>query len=213
MKTTVVLARHGQSIGNLYHLFLGHSDLPLSELGEQQAECLGAYLDKYRFDAIYASDLSRAMATAAPTARRQKLTVIPEKGMREIFAAEWEQRSFEEIAERYKKAYRTWISDIGMACPTGGESVLELAARVYRTFDRIVEENEGKTILIATHATPIRLLKCRFLARSPEMAGTVKWAPNASVTVVEVEDGAYRILEDGEDCYLASLASTLPTNI
>ncbi len=213
MKTTVILARHGQSVGNLYRLFLGHTDLPLSELGEKQAELLAEYLDKYRVDAIYASDLSRAMATAEPTSRRQGKEIVPDRELREIYAAEWEQRSFEEIAERYKKAYRIWLTDIGMACPSGGESVLELAARIYRAFDRIVRDNEGKTVLIATHATPIRLLKCRFLSRSPEMASTVKWAPNASVTVVEVEDGKYTLLEDGEDAYLKGLASAFPPNI
>ncbi len=213
MKTTVVLLRHGQSIGNLYHLFLGHCDLSLSDLGLQQAEEAAVYLDKYRFDAVYASDLCRATETARPTALRQGREVIPCEGFREIDGGRWEQCAFEEIGERFKKDYTVWKTDIGMACPTGGESVLALAARVYESFDRLVSENEGKTILIATHATPIRVLKCRFLERSPEMASTVPWAPNASVTAVTVEDGAYTILEDGYDGFLADKRTVFPPTI
>ena len=213
MKTTVVLLRHGQSIGNLYHVFLGHSDLSLSPLGEKQAALCAAYLSKFRFDAIYTSDLCRAAETARPTAEEQGLSLIPCEELREIYAGKWENRRFEELAETYKKSYKTWLTDIGMACPDGGESVLALAKRIYRAFDRIVSENEGKTVLIATHATPIRLLKCRFIGRSPEMASTVSWVPNASVSVVEVENGGYTILEDGYDGFLETERSVFPSNV
>ena len=75
MKTTVVLVRHGQSQGNLKDLFLGHTDLPLTPLGLSQAALASVYLDRYKFDAIVSSDLTRAMQTAAPTAARQGLTI------------------------------------------------------------------------------------------------------------------------------------------
>ena len=63
--TTVLLIRHGQSVTNVTQVFTGHYDVPLSPLGQEQARRTAAYLQKnFRIDAIYASDLMRAMQTA-----------------------------------------------------------------------------------------------------------------------------------------------------
>jgi broad specificity phosphatase PhoE len=60
----LVLARHGQSVSNAVRRFQGVQDVPLSELGQRQAEALGAALARRRIAAIYASPLQRAHRTA-----------------------------------------------------------------------------------------------------------------------------------------------------
>ncbi len=207
--TTVVLLRHGQSLGNIYSVFLGHTDLGLTDLGRRQAEKAAVYLDRYRFDAIYSSDLLRTRETAAPVAERQGLPVREDSDFREVYAGAWEKLGFEEIKRRFPRTYAIWKNDIGHATPTGGESVLAMAERVYAAFDRVVKENEGKTVLIVTHATPVRLLTCRFLRRDPSFAGTVPWSPNASVTAVTVDENGYTILSRGEASYLGEDATTV----
>ena len=211
--TKVILVRHGQSMGNLYSLFLGHTDLGLSPLGKQQAEKVADYLAAWPIDKIYSSDLIRAEDTVRPLAERKKLEIIPVQDLREIYAGEWEKRSYDELSELYPEAYAIFRNDIGRAVPTGGESVLWLSRRVYRAFDRIVAENDGKTVVIATHATPIRLLSCRFLGRDPAFAGTVRCVPNASVTVVDVDAGHYTVEQTGYDAFLGDNASAFPGNI
>ena len=63
--TTVLLIRHGQSVTNVTQVFTGHYDVPLSPLGQEQARRTAAYLrGHFAIDAIYASDLMRAMQTA-----------------------------------------------------------------------------------------------------------------------------------------------------
>ena len=205
--TTVILVRHGQSLGNAYPMFLGHTDLGLSPVGIRQAEEVAAYLDRYAIDRIYASDLSRAVETAAPIAARRKLTVETDKELREIYAGEWEKRTSADIRERYPEAYRLWAEDIGHATPTGGESVETLSRRIFAAFDRIVAENPDKTVLVVTHGTPIRLLTCRFRERDISFAQTVPFAPNASVTAVAVDDGRYTLLEVGENGFLGEKTS------
>ncbi len=207
--TTVVLLRHGQSLGNIYSVFLGHTDLGLTDLGRRQAEKAAVYLDRYKFDAIYTSDLLRTTETAAPVALRQGLTPKEESDLREVYAGVWEKLGFEEIKRRFPETYAIWKNDIGHATPTGGESVLAMAERVYLAFDRIVKENEGKTVLIVTHATPVRLLTCRFLRRDPSFAGTVSWSPNASITAVTVDGDSYNILLRGEDSFLGEDATAV----
>ena len=54
------MIRHGQSIGNLNRVYLGHTDWDLTELGYKQAELVCEYLKDEKIDIIYSSDLIRA---------------------------------------------------------------------------------------------------------------------------------------------------------
>ena len=63
--TTLLVIRHGQSVANLEDKFAGFSDFDLTDLGRKQAECAASYIkERYKVDAVYASDLQRAMNTA-----------------------------------------------------------------------------------------------------------------------------------------------------
>ena len=209
MKTTVLLVRHGQSLGNLAERFLGHTDLDLSPLGVHQAELLGEYLKDRPIDAAEASDLIRAYHTATAALRYHGITPKKNAGFREIFAGAWENMRFDDIAATYPDAWSVWRTDIGHACPVDGESTAALAERVYAAFDDLVTRYAGKTVLVGTHATPIRLLKCRALGIPVADAARVPWAPNASLTEITAERGVLTLVRDGEDAFLGDLRSTL----
>jgi len=67
-KTTaeIFVARHGQNEDNANGILNGHRDLPLTDIGRQQARDLGEGIlaTGLKFDAIYSSPLSRALETA-----------------------------------------------------------------------------------------------------------------------------------------------------
>lgn len=213
--TTVILVRHGQSEGNLHGEFHGQYNSDLTEKGHAQAECTARFLDSYNIDKIYSSDIRRAHSTALHTANRKNMEVIPSTGMREIRAGKWEQMKFTDIAVEYPEAFNTWYNDISKCrCPEG-EAVAELYERVIKTFKELVAENDGKTIMIATHATPIRSLLCHFDGKDISEMQNLKWVPNASVTIVECSDDKYNILLRGEHSHLEKegLLTELPKNI
>ena len=66
MEEKIIIIRHGQSIGNLKRIYLGHTNLGLSELGAEQAEIAARYFKNEKISAIYSSDLDRAYYTALP---------------------------------------------------------------------------------------------------------------------------------------------------
>ena len=68
MTTTILLIRHGETLGNRDGMFRGQKDFPLNENGRTQARSLAEELSTWRIDAIYSSPLSRAMETARPLA-------------------------------------------------------------------------------------------------------------------------------------------------
>ena len=67
-ETTLILVRHGQSIGNATRVYLGHTNLGLTERGKMQAQLTAERLRDEKIDAIYSSDLKRAHDTAMPHA-------------------------------------------------------------------------------------------------------------------------------------------------
>ena len=97
--TEIIIIRHGETEWNQTGRFQGQSDVPLSAQGRAQAAALGRNLVAEHVDAVYASDLSRAMETAAPLADRYGLDVIPDPLLRELHFGRWEGRFFNEINE------------------------------------------------------------------------------------------------------------------
>ncbi len=185
--TKIIFVRHGQSVGNLEGRFYGHCDGALTEKGREQARKAAEYLKDTRIDVAYASDLIRAFETGKIVAEGHGLDVIPDSELRELYAGEWENRKFEELPVRFPESIRIWVTDIGNSRPDGGESVRELSERIRRAVWRIAEENEGKNVLIATHATPIRALACEWQGKAIEEMQNIEWVKNASVTIVNYD--------------------------
>lgn len=212
-KTRIVLVRHGQSEGNLIRSFLGHTDLALTELGHEQAELTACYLDSTNIDVLYASDLKRAWQTAEHIAEHQNLSIISDPIMREIYAGEWENRLFNDIEVEYKSDYDVWKTNIGMSRCTGGESFQELYARIIPEIQRIAALNDGLTVCIATHATPIRCARLKAHNYPFDRAAELGWTKNASVTVLDVIDGEFFIVNEHQYEHLSQAVTELPKNV
>ena len=74
--TKIILVRHGETVWNKDRRIHGGSmDIPLSEKGLIQAECLAKRLDSEKLKAIYSSHQKRALETAEVIARHKKLKI------------------------------------------------------------------------------------------------------------------------------------------
>ena len=213
MKTTLLLVRHGESLGNRDESFLGHTDLGLSELGLRQADALAVALRGRHIDTVYSSDLCRAMQTVTPAATDHGLTVHPDCRLREIFAGEWEGRKFDDLIKEWPAERDCWKHDIGRACPPKGERVADLYDRIAAALDDIAAREAGRIVLIGTHATPIRATTARLLGIGVLGMAEVSWAPNASITTVVYEDGVPRLETIADDAHLKDLWNEPPKKI
>lgn len=186
MQTLIYMIRHGESVGNQKRDFLGHTDLPITEKGEKQALAAADYLASIGFqpDTVYASPLCRAHKTALlALSRCHAPAPILLDGLREIYAGDWEGKNFDALDLEYPEERLTWREDIGHARPVGGEAVAELYGRVVSTVLTIAKENEGKTVFIGTHATPIRAVETYARGKSADLMCEVPWPSNASLSV------------------------------
>lgn len=213
MKTTLILVRHGFSVSNDQKYFTGNLDIPLTDLGKMQAERCAEYLKDVRADCIYSSDLSRAMDTAKPISEKLNLPVCPDSSLREINAGEWEGVKFTDLEIKFPDSYRVWKENIGLAVCDGGESVKAFSERILKGVSAIAERHPGKTVVIATHATPIRVL-CTVSVKLPvERMSEIPWVSNASISVFEYDSGAFSIVQKDMTDHLGGMKTALPENV
>ena len=212
--TRFLLIRHGQSMANLEAVFAGNYDTDLTELGHKQAECSATFVAKnYQVDAVYSSDLKRAYQTGEYAAKLLGLDIQKEPDMREIRAGKWEGKTFETIAIEYADDFHVWLTDIGNAKCTDGESVAELAGRVIAAIERIAKANPDKTVLITTHATPIRVLEWHMSGKPLSHMKDIPWVANASVSEVHYENGKLTPVKISMAEHLGTLKTSLPANV
>lgn len=211
--TVFYLIRHGQSEGNLRTEFIGQGDAPLTALGELQARKTGEYLSDVSFDYAYASDLIRAYRTGEIALAGRDIRLVPDAELREIFAGDWEGKTFSSLEQEYPTSYDVWKKDIGKARPSSGESVIQLYRRVNKRIEELALLHPNSTVLIATHATPIRCITARASAISEQDVHKIAWAPNSSVTVIGVENGVFSVIKPATAHYLGDIATFLPKNV
>jgi len=212
--TRFLLIRHGQSEANNAGEFAGHLDYPLTQSGLEQAECTADYIaSRYSVDCVYASDLRRAFVTGQIAAEKIGVEVKADLRLREIFAGDWQGRTFVQLQQMFADSYDVWLKDIGNARTQNGESVVQLQKRVVQCIKDIAEKHPGETVVIATHATPIRALQCCCEGKTLAQMKDVPWVSNASVTEVECCGGQMRMIEAGYDAHLGGLVSKFPNNV
>ena len=214
MSTKLYFVRHGESESNRIAQFAGSLDMPLTEKGRAQANRTAEYLQNVPFTAVYASDLCRALDTGAAIARLHGLNVVPTARLREIYAGQWEGKSYSRLEEEFADSYGVWKRSIGLAQCPGGESVAQLQQRISAFISDVVRNHSGETVCIATHATPIRVMECLWTQTPLECMHTIPWVGNASVTIAEYtsyERG--RLLERDKCHHLGDLHTVLAKNV
>jgi len=214
LATILIFVRHGESEGNKLNRFNGSLNMPLTEKGKLQAQKTAEYLDKCKIEKIYASDLSRAKETAQIIANRNNLQVILDKNLREINGGDFEGKLYEDLQKLYPKEYAMWQYDLGNCTCPNGESIRELLKRFNKRIIEIVKENQHKTIVIATHAMPIRAISTVWYKKDITQIRDFDFVKNASVSVVDYTDIQNPVvLEYDHADHLNELVTKLPQYI
>jgi broad specificity phosphatase PhoE len=159
--TRLCLIRHGQTDWNLEGRYQGQSDVPLNENGRSQALDLAQLLRDQVFAAIYSSDLLRARETADIIAASLQLPVMIDPRLREINQGEWEGQLVEVIQERYARLWQQRTVDPATVRPPGGETVGEVAQRVYAALNDIAHTDPAGPVLIVSHGLALATVVCK----------------------------------------------------
>lgn len=158
----LLLVRHGLTLTNVQGRYTGQSDVPLTEVGERQAEAVGQRLATETLDVIISSDLRRARDTANAIARHHDLPVWNDADLREASLGEWEGLTYREVSTLYRELVLQRRADPTFSAP-GGESVIQIRDRVARARARWQSQYPGSTVVWVTHAGVIEVSLCLFL--------------------------------------------------
>ncbi|MDQ1707362.1 MAG: 2,3-bisphosphoglycerate-dependent phosphoglycerate mutase [Pyrinomonadaceae bacterium] len=206
--THVVIIRHGQSQGNAEGRFGGHTDTPLSPRGRKQAEATAKSLGSEKFDAIYSSDLPRAIATATPLAKLTGASLETTDALRERSVGVMEGLTFEEAAEQHPEQYQALLRRDFEHVLLGGESYRQTLDRASRKLDEAIAQHKGGRIALFAHTGTICILILHLMGAldAPELKPV--WIATANCGIARFDlrdDGFVRVLALNDTRHLIGL--------
>jgi len=176
---TLWLIRHGESTWNTLGLAQGHHDQArLTHRGTRQAHEVARQLRDRPIGAVYASDLRRATATAAPLAEALGLAVTRDPRLRERCLGALEGTASAAVPAALSGVDGNRVLDPG-ARPPDGESLRDLYWRVAAFADELLPLSAE--VAVVAHGGSLRVLSAYLRGIPVERMG---WEPvgNASVT-------------------------------
>jgi 2,3-bisphosphoglycerate-dependent phosphoglycerate mutase len=163
--STLILVRHGQSTWNAENRFTGWVDVPLTELGREEARTGGQHLaaEGVKVDRAFTSTLRRAIETG-----RIVLECLGQPDLEQAEAWELNERFYGALTGRNKaqtaeefgaEQVHVWRRSYATP-PPGGESLKDTAYRALPYFRRVVLQacREVPTVLVAAHGNSLRAI-------------------------------------------------------
>lgn len=199
MKPCIIyLVRHGQSEANSQKIVSGHFDTPLTELGKEQAAAAAAKLSDVTFDAVYSSDLQRAIHTAGIIAGKPVPTDQQITQLRERHFGQYEGKH----NARFQADVDTHTEQIkGLDDKTrwrnshvkGVESDQELSERFVSALEDIAKNHPGQTILVAAHGGAIRttLIAIGYATIDELPSGSLE---NTGYAEIQYDDSGFKVM-------------------
>jgi len=171
MSSRMVLLRHGATEWSQSGQHTGRTDIPLLELGREQARAVGDLLRGMTFAQIFTSPLQRASSTCA---------LAGYEGEHEPDLMEWDYGIYEGLTTAEISAERP-----GWTLWNDGVVEGERAADVGRRVDRVIErarQVDGDTLCVA-HGHVLRVLAARWLGL-PAVAGRLFALSTGTVSIL-----------------------------
>jgi probable phosphoglycerate mutase len=163
--TRLCIIRHGETAWNVEKRIQGHTDIPLNATGRAQALAMAFNAAHHRFNAIYSSDLVRALETARVLAQREDLEVKCLPQLRERHFGLFQGITAAQGAERYPEAYAHYLArDLDYDFETG-ESLRRFSERVSEAIDWLVRHHSGQTIAAVSHSGVLDVIYRRATGR------------------------------------------------
>lgn len=163
--TRICVIRHGETDWNAEKRIQGHTDIVLNDTGRAQALAMAFNAAHHRFDAIYSSDLARAMQTAEMLAQREDHIVKPLPQLRERHYGIFQGLTAAEAAERHPAAHAHYIARDPDYDFETGESLRAFAGRVAQGIDWLVRHHTGKTLAAVSHSGVLDIIYRRATGR------------------------------------------------
>ena len=204
--THVAVVRHGETDWNVNHRIQGHHPVELNARGKAQALAAADRLADQAIDAIYSSDLVRAMRTAEVIAARHGMPPIPDDRLREWSLGVLEGLLSEEAKARYPNVYEAFrVEDPDFLIP-GGASIRERYTRSTEAVAEIAEKHAGGRVMVVTHGGVLDDLYRRTTGMALDAKKDFK-IYNGGINEIRIAGDVWEIVTWGEIGHLEGIGS------
>jgi probable phosphoglycerate mutase len=205
--TRIVAIRHGQTAWNAETRMQGQLDTALDALGRWQADRVADALEGEPIDAIVSSDLTRAMQTALPLARRRGLAVRPDPALRERSFGVFQGFTYAHIARHWPEGAARWRARDPEFGAEGGETLGDFYRRSIDAATRLASEYTGRSVVWVTHGGVLDCLHRAALRLSLDAPRS--WAlENAAINRLLCGDQGLVLIGWGDSRHLVVPAGT-----
>ena len=187
----LVLLRHGRTAWNKERRIQGHSDIPLDEVGFEQARRAARVLAGLVPTAIIASDSVRAVDTAAALVELTGIVPTYDARLRETFLGAWEGQTDSQVRHQFADEWIAWHHDDPDVRAGGGETRAEVAVRMVAAIDDALAQlkDPDATLVVVSHGAALRVGMASLLGLPQEFWPTLGGFANCSWSVLsEAED-------------------------
>lgn len=186
MTLNLYFLRHGQTPLSRANHFCGcGSDPGLTAEGQEMAQAFAEFYRNQAWEAVYCSNLKRAIATSNPIIDFIGAKLEQRDGLKEIDYGKWEGLSVDQAKETFAADHAKWTADPASNSPTGGETALQIAHRALKVVDEIRAKHTSGNVLIVSHKATIRIILSSLLEINLARFRDRLSCPVASLSLVE----------------------------
>ena len=202
MLLRLYLIRHGETVWNREGRVQGHTDIPLSPAGVDQARLLAQRFEGEHIDAVWSSDLQRARTTAAAIAGPRGLNVVTTPLLRETMLGEWEGLTEPEVIARGdSNLWDKWRIAPTLHRPPASEPLAEVWSRMLDVLAEIRRAAPEGTVVVSGHGGSLRVLLCD--AIGAPLSSLNRFAlENTSVSLIETTEHRTWVRFINDTCHL-----------
>jgi broad specificity phosphatase PhoE len=161
--TTLFLVRHGRTGWNKEQIFRGTKDIPLDEVGREEALLVGERLKGERITAVFSSPLARAKETAEAIARFHSIEVQVMAGLNDLNFGEWEGMSLTAVKRQFPDLYQQWLQAPHQVVFPRGEGLEAVRSRAMKVVEEISKRHPRDTVALVSHRVVLKVLICALL--------------------------------------------------
>ena len=207
--TRIYLIRHAEAEGNLYRRAQGQYNSNLTALGRRQVAALAERFRDIPLDALWSSDLYRALSTAtAITKYHPQLQAFATPRLREQGLGAWEDVAWGDLARDDRQQLDWFSSDPARWHVYGGEPFASVCARMRSVLLEIAAQYPDGTVAVVSHGMAIRALLSSVLGVSSDQINRIPHGDNTAVSLLAAENGCLHVEWYNDNRHLADDTST-----
>lgn len=189
-KTNLFITRHGETLWNTQKRFQGFKDSPLTENGINRAKRLNQVVKNNDIEVIVSSPLKRAHDTAMYAKGDLDIPVVEMDEFREMNLGQWEGRTLEELEKEDGDNYKKYWNTPFEYETRNGENFQDLLDRINIGLIKVIEQFEGKRVLLVTHG--MTLMAILSILTKRDLNEIIKEPVRAQTGITHIEIGVLK---------------------